>query len=322
MVLDYKNFYQALELPRQATELEIRRAFRVLARRYHPDVAGDSSEAEARFKEVSEAYEVLRDPDKRRKYDQFLEYCLRGEEVRWARRSRQGAGFEFRYGGGFRDWFDEFSPGPGPSHGTCSGEDVEAEIVVSTIEVIQGSVRPITLQRLRRCEGCGGSGRASGRLCDKCSGAGHISYLETYQVRIPPGVTEGQRLRIPGQGEPPLGAGRPGDLYLRICYAQNPNVRIEGQDVASDLNVAPWEAVLGANISVTVFDEEMQVRIPPGSQTGQRLRLRGHGLRNKNGGKGDYYFVLRVQVPLFTSPRERSLWEQLAAESTFQPREE
>src|SRR5438045_3751943 len=245
MAVEFKDYYQSLGVERTASEEEIRKAFRKLARQYHPDVAKDKKSAEEKFKEINEAYEVLGDPEKRKQYDALGANCKR--------------------------W--------------------------------------------------GGSGEVNNRLCAQCGGSGQTSKLENYQVKIPAGVREGQQLRLAGRGEAGVGRGPAGDLFLRVRFAKHPDYRIEGDDLYCDLDLAPWEAVLGTHLSVPTLGGQVRIKIPPGAQNGQKMRVRGRGLPLRGGGSGDLYVVLHVQVPKRVGDRERALWEQLARESAFNPRD-
>jgi curved DNA-binding protein len=351
MPIEYKDYYEMLGVPRTATADEIRKAFRKLARQYHPDVAKDKKTAEAKFKEINEAYEVLGDPEKRKKYDSLGANWKQGAEFRpppgyqWRTTggfpgsggfAGQGGDFEFRFGGtGFSDFFEQLfgQMGRGRAAGFSGGqpftaeefaergEDVESDIMVSLHEALHGSVRSITLQRASICDRCFGTGRVNGKRCDRCGGNGQVLTTETYKVKIPAGVREGQKLRLAGRGESGAGrGGAPGDLYLRVRFEKHPEFRVEEENLFAEVEVAPWEAVLGATISVPTLEGKVTIKVPPGSQNGQRLRVRGHGLPTSGGGRGDLFVVIRIQVPEKTSDRERSLWEQLARESNFKPR--
>jgi DnaJ-class molecular chaperone len=193
--------------------------------------------------------------------------------------------------------------------------------MVTLEEALNGSIRPISLRRNVTCERCGGSGEIKNRVCPQCEGSGQASRIENYQVKIPAGVREGQRLRLAGRGEAGVGHGPAGDLFLRVRFAKHPDYRVEGNDLYCDLDVTPWEAVLGTKVSVPTLGGSVSIKIPPGSQNTQKMRVRGHGLTLHDGGRGDLYVVLRVQVPARVTEREKALWEQLARESRFNPRD-
>ncbi|HEY0359147.1 MAG TPA: DnaJ C-terminal domain-containing protein [Mycobacteriales bacterium] len=319
-----RDFYRDLELGRDAGQDDIQRQYRKLARQYHPDVNKDPG-AEERFKDISEAYDVLSDPETRRRYDAFgADFRQVPEGVdpdTWARaragqragagagRPRGGGGFGgdggFTYttggedidleelfggmfGGGFGGGRARRSRGPIP------GADQEAEIVLSVEDAYRGGRRTLTL-----------------------SGPDGPRSLE---VNIPAGVTDGQRIRLSGQGGQGSDGAPAGDLYLRVRIADHPRYRVEGRDVYVDLPVAPWEAVLGAKVPVQTPGGEAKVTVPAGTSSGRRLRLRGRGLPNPKGKPGDLYAEVRIVVPEHLSDDERRRWEELARESDFDPR--
>jgi curved DNA-binding protein len=332
MPVEFKDYYKILGVGRTASHDDIRKAFRKLARQYHPDVAKDKRRAEEKFKEINEAYEVLGDADKRKKYDE-----LGADWKDGGLRSQPGAGQSFRThswrggpgaenfefdGTGFSDFFEQvFGRRHAPAEPESEkGQDVEGIIMVTLEEAMRGAVRPISLRRNTLCAACGGAGLKGRLACPACGGAGQVSTTSNYKVKIPAGVRDGQRLRVSGQGEPGLGGGPPGDLYLRVRMASHPDFRVEGGDLYYELDLAPWEAALGASVSVPTLSGPVSIKIPPGTQNGQRLRVRGRGLPGRDSKPGDLYVVARIQMPPDISDREKSLWEQLARESHFHPR--
>lgn len=186
---------------------------------------------------------------------------------------------------------------------------------------MRGSVRSVQLRRAVTCENCGGTGEKNGRVCPVCGGSGQTFKTETYQVKIPPGVMAGQRLRVAGRGEAGMHGGAAGDLFLRVHLARHPDFEVDEHNLIYEAEVAPWEAVLGANISVPTLDGKVNIKVPPGTQNGQKLRVRGRGLPQKNGPAGDLIVVIRIEVPEKISEQERKLWTQLADGSSFRPRE-
>jgi curved DNA-binding protein len=303
------DFYEVLGVPKTATQEEIQRAYRRLARTYHPDMNSDPG-AEDRFKEISEAYDVLSDPDTRRRYDAF------GSDFRqvppdvdpqeWARARagrRPGAGGPaggrapgdgaWYSAGGDVDLEDLFGGVFGRGRrgwGPVAGADQEAELVLPIAEAYRGGRRRITLD-----------GRG-------------------YEVNIPAGVTDGQRIRLAGQGGRGGDGAAPGDLYLVVRLAPHPRYRVEGRDISVDLPLAPWEAALGASVAIDTPGGETKVTVPPGTSTGRRLRLRGRGMPNPRGAPGDLYAEAKIMVPPLVTAAERRLFEQLAGVSTFDPR--
>lgn len=350
MPVKYKDYYEILGVPRSANEAEIKRAFRKLAREYHPDVAKNKKHAEERFKEINEAYEVLGDPARRRKYDELGPGWSSGADFRpppgWhsapggrgsdRTRGRPGEEFDFQFGGtGFSDFFEQFFGGlggRGARFGTSSpfeettgtkerGRDVQGDIMVTLEEAMRGSVRSVSVRYGVPCDACRGSGVRGRKSCPDCGGTGQTARTETYQVKIPAGIGDGQRLRVPGRGEPGPGGGSAGDLFLRVRFAKHPDYEVEGHHLLYEARLAPWEAVLGAEIQVPTLTGPVSIRIPAGTQSGQKLRLRKRGLPNREGGAGDLIVLAQIEVPGHVSEAERLLWEQLARESRFQPRQ-
>jgi curved DNA-binding protein len=325
MPVEFKDYYATLGVTRAATEDEIKKAFRSLARRYHPDVAKDKKTAEEKFKEINEANEVLSDPVKRKKYDDLGARWQEdgqtesppGFQGRGARSAAGGPAPEFHFTGtGFSDFFEQFFGG-GSRYGFESGgrdfdtesraevrrgADVEGEILVTLAEVMQGTLRGISL-----------------RTVDPRTGQAET---HSFQVRIPSGAMEGRRIRVPGKGEPGVGGAPAGDLYLRVRHAAHPDFRVRGADLYSDVDLAPWEAVLGTTIVARSFEGPIKVRIPPATNPGAQLRVRGHGLPKGRGGeRGDLYIVATIQVPPQLTEKEKSLWEELGRTSRFNPRQ-
>ena len=345
MAVEYKDYYKILGVSKTASEDEIRKAFRKLARQYHPDVAGNKAGAEDKFKEINEAYEVLSDPEKRRKYDHLGPgWNQAGGGFRpppgWGgagggKARGRAAGmpdFEFE-GTGFSDFFEQLfgRQGMGGARGgrggafteqdfAQPGDDVEADMMVTLEEAAKGGVRSISLRRMAPCPKCRGAGNVNGSTCPECRGAGSIERTDTHKVKIPAGIREGQSLRIAGQGEPGSGGAPAGDLYLRVRFAKHPDFRVVGSDLHYDLDLAPWEAALGTSVTVPTLDGDLSIKIPAGTSTGAKLRVRGRGLKGKDVA-GDLIVNTRIQIPKTLSPAERGLWEQLSRESQFNPRD-
>jgi curved DNA-binding protein len=340
MPVEFKDYYKVLGVERTASSDDIRKAFRKLARTYHPDVAKDKKSAEEKFKEINEANEVLSDPEKRKKYDELGADWKNGgahpgsggqayRSHTWRSGDPAGAeGFEFG-GTGFSDFFEQFFGGGGGGDRfrgfqqepeTEKGQDVEAVLMVTLEEAMKGAIRPITLRRNTECPVCHGTGRKGRQVCENCFGTGQVTKTENYKVKIPAGVRDGQRLRLTGQGEPGSGGGPRGDLYLRVRMAGHPDFRVEGGDLYHDLDLAPWEAALGEKVSVPLLSGSLSIKIPAGTQNGQRLRIKGRGLPGREGEAGDLYVVARIQMPKEINAAEKELWEKLARESHFNPR--
>ncbi len=344
MPVKYKDYYQTLGVGRQASEEEIKKAFRKLARQHHPDVAKNKKQAEEKFKEINEAYEVLGDLAKRKRYDELGSNWDSGAEFRpppgwesprggfrsWGQGGQEG---EFHFGGtGFSDFFEQLFGAARRAQAARRGgrtdeglepergPDIEGDLLVTLEEAMNGAVRSVSVRHTAVCPHCGGSGLKGRRSCPECGGSGHVAKTDTCQVKVPAGVTEGQRLRVAGRGEPGTDGGGAGDLYLRVRLAKHPDFEVEDHTLIHEASLAPWEAVLGAKIDVPTLTGHVNIRIPPGTQNGQKLRVRGRGLPQAGGAGGDLIVVTRVEVPSHLSDAERKLWEQLARESAFKPR--
>lgn len=320
MTTEFKDYYATLGVSRKASEADIKNAFRALARQYHPDVAKDKTNADRKFKEINEANEVLSDPEKRRKYDAL------GTD--WNRPGRpaappqpgfhqhSGPGRDFHFEGtGFSDFFEQFFGSRGrPSGGfgrTTSGDDrdapyqqrgqdVEGDILVTLDEVLRGSSRTIHVART-----------------DPRTGQ---SSRQTLVVNLPPGVREAQLIRLAGKGQEGVGGGESGHLYLRVILAKHPEFRVRGVDLYHDLDLAPWEAVLGASVRVPALGGAVTLKIPPGTTAAREFRLRGLGLPMGDGTRGDLFVQVTIQVPANLTPEQKDRWEKLAAVSTYDPR--
>lgn len=335
MSVQFKDYYGVLGVSRSASAEEIKKSFRKLARQYHPDVAKNTKGAEDRFKEINEAYEVLGDPEKRKKYDQLGASWRQGEDFRpppgWeGAKGFSGDGFQFEVGGtGFSDFFEQIFGGAGGFRGqpgfrtenySEAGQNLEADLMVTLEEAMKGAVRPVSLKRGVICPECGGTGVKNQRVCEACGGQGQQSKVSKYQVKIPAGVSEGQRLRVAGQGEAGSRGGKAGDLFLRVRFAKHPDFRVENGNLYYECDLAPWEAVLGTNVSIPTLQGRVNIKIPPGTQDGQQLRVRGRGLARGEGTPGDLFVVARIALPTQITEEEQKLWTQLAQTSNFRPR--
>ena len=314
MAVEFRDYYETLGVAKTATADEIKSAFRKLARKHHPDVAKDKKAAEEKFKQINEAYEVLSDSDKRRKYDELGANWDRPGGFQpppnWGGGGQRrgpspfgggnGGGVEFEFGGtGFSDFFEAFFGGGrgrsafggmGPqAAGAERGNDVEADIMVPLEEALKGATRQVSLRR------------------------GESSKVETYQVKIPRGVREGQRIRLAGQGEAGERGGQSGDLFLRVRLARHPEFSVDGNDLVHEVKLAPAQAVLGAELRVPTLEGEAKLKIPAGTQGGQKFRLRGCGLPGVSGTRGDLYVAVQIQLPKELTERERELWTELAS---------
>jgi curved DNA-binding protein len=308
--MEYKDYYAILGVGRKATQDEIKRAYRKLARKYHPDVSKEA-DAEQKFKDLGEAYEVLKDPEKRVAYDQLGSNWNSQQGFRpppdW------GAGFEFHGAPGgsgrqsdFSDFFESLF-GQARSQGGRSrgfhlqGEDHHAKILVDLEDSYHGVSRSISLQM------------------PEVTPDGHVeSRSRTLKVRIPKGVRQGQQIRLSGQGAKGTGGGKAGDLYLEIEFNPHRFYRVEGADVYIELPVAPWEAALGATVNVPTPSGAIDLKIPPDSRAGKKLRLKGRGIPSKT--PGDLFVVLQIALPPANDDKSRELYERMREEIRFNPR--
>jgi curved DNA-binding protein len=298
--MKYKDYYKILGVARGASEDEIKKAYRKLARKYHPDVSKEAN-AKEKFQEVAEAYETLRDKEKRAAYDSLGSHRP-GQDFRpppdWFERFGAGQAEDLR-GVDLSDLFESMgifgrAQGRGFRSGGRSvqfpGEDYEVAVRLPLEEAFRGAERELQI----------GS--------------------RTIRTRIPRGATDGQRLRLRGKGGPGVNGGPPGDLYLHIALDPHPLYRVSGHDLDIEVPVAPWEAALGAEIEIPTLEGSVSMKVPPGSKGGQKFRLAGKGLPRPNGGAGDLYAVLNIAVPGTLSEREKKLYEELREASRFNPR--
>ncbi len=309
--MQYKDYYQTLGVSKTATSDEIRKAFRKLARVHHPDVSKDKKGAETKFKEINEAYEVLGDPEKRRQYDELGANWQGGAGFPpppGRSRGQAAGGHPFaggHFGGtGFSDFFEQFfgaaTQGGGGRRGDpfagmggmppeeMAGMDIEADLLVTIEEALHGAKKKISFRREDSTK------------------------VETFEVRIPKGVRSGQRIRLAGQGESAGPRGRAGDLFLRVKFAQHPDYRIDGADLIHDVELPVTTAVLGSDLEVPTPDGSVRLKIPPGTQPGRKMRLKGRGLPTGPSSRGDFYVKIDVLLPENLTEEKRELWEKLA----------
>lgn len=312
--MDFKDYYKVLGLEPGADDKAVKAAYRKLARKYHPDVSKEK-DAENQFKEVAEAYEVLKSAEKRAEYDELRKYAQQGRPFEpppgW--QPRGNAGFADEMGGG-RDYSDFFeslfgaagrTQGPGRSSGR-RGQDVEMELPILLEETLADEAKKIAFQLPQYS--------ADGRPLEPIS--------KTLNVKIPAGVSDGERIRLKGQGAPGLGGAANGDLYLIIRLVPHPLFDVEAHNLILTVPLAPWEAALGSKVTVPTLDGKIHLSIPANSQSGQRLRIKGKGLMNKQGERGDLYALFKIVIPAQADEPTRALWAQLAEQAAFDPRAE
>jgi len=312
--MDFKDYYKVLGVERSAGDDEIKKAFRKLARKHHPDV-NKAAGAAARMQDLNEAYDVLRDPQKRAAYDQVGQGRQGGQEFHpppgW------DAGFEFSGGPqgaadftGHSDFFESLfgAAGRGGAHRggpamRSRGQDHHAKVVIPLEDAFRGTTRTLTLHS------------------PELTASGHVKLRERQlSVNIPKGIRAGQQIRLAGQGTPGLGGEPAGDLYLEVQFEPHPRYRVDGRDLYVTLPVAPWEAALGAAVPVLTPDGRLEMNVPAGSQTGRKLRLKGRGIPGSP--PGDLYVVLEVVLPPAQSDQARALYRQMATDLAFDPRQD
>ena len=316
--MDFKDYYKILGVEPTADEKTIKTAYRKLARKYHPDVSKEPG-AEDKFKEASEAYEALSDPEKRAEYDEIRKYGSQGRfqpPPGWQGRGGAGAGAGQGYGAGdfengdFSDFFSSIFGNRGGQQGGRAqspgrrGQDVEMELAVFLEETLSTESKQISFKVPQH----------------SANGQRMADITKTLNVKIPAGVTDGERIRLKGQGAPGVAGGEKGDLYLIIRLAPHPMFDVEGHDLIITVPIAPWEAALGTKVAVPTLTGKINLTIRPDSQNGQRLRVKGNGLLNKQGQRGDLYAQLKIVMPKSTDEATKALWEKLAEQAAFDPR--
>jgi DnaJ-class molecular chaperone len=335
MAVKFKDYYEVLGTSKTATEDDIRKAYRTLARKYHPDVNPGDKSAEERFKEINEAYEVLSDPEKRKRYDQLEPNWKSGSDFTpppgWQSANVGFDGFGDGFGtsrgsSGFSDFFESLFGGRRGARAGAGfrmrGEDVDAEIALPLEEAHHGVTRSVSLQLNEPCPNCGGSGSKDGKSCPTCRGSGLIRRQRSFDVTIPAGVRDGSAIRLAGKGEQGANGAPAGDLFLHVRIEPHRLFDIVGEDdVQVEVPIAPWEAALGARIRVPTLDGDVEMKIPAGTQGGKRLRLRGQGLNKRDDGRGDEYVKVKIVIPPKLTAKEKQLFEKLAVESRFDARD-
>ena len=334
MPLNYKNYYEVLGVPKDAAEKDIKSAYRRLARKWHPDANPTNQKAaEEKFKEIAEAYEVLGDSDKRKKYDvlgsDWQRAAREAEQQRSYRSAQQeysnfngaGAGAPGAGPSGFSDFFDMFFSGigkrggaPGASSFSQKGQDLETTIDLTLSEAYNGGKKSVSLQLDDVCTRCGGTGTDRNRICPQCHGTGRTLETKKFDVTIPRGVREGQRIRLAGQGGSGVSGGTGGDLFLVVQLRDDEKYERKGDDLYVDLPVSIYDLVLGGDVRVPTMTGDVTMTIPAGTQSNKLLRLGGKGMpKLKDAGYGDEYVKLVAQLPDKLTDKETKLFKELAA---------
>jgi DnaJ-class molecular chaperone len=334
--VNYRDYYQILGIPKNAPEKDVKSAYRKLARKWHPDAnPSNQKEAEEKFKEIQEAYEVLGDPEKRRKYDALgsdWQQAARQAEQQRRYRNAQSETFNFNFGdfggapgagggpSGFSDFFDMFFSGIGrrstsqTSGFAQRGQDLETTIDLTLRDVYDGGKKSVSLQLEDVCPRCRGTGTERGGLCQNCHGTGRILTNKKFEVTIPKGIGQGQRIRLAGQGGRGVGGGPNGDLYLIVNLLEDPTYKRKGDDLFVDLPVSIYDLVLGGEVKVPTMAGHVSMTVPAGTQSNRLLRLSGKGMpKVRDGGCGDLYVRLIGQLPTDLSDKERKLFKELSA---------
>lgn len=309
--MDFKDYYKILGVDPTADEKAIKAAYRKLARKYHPDVSKEAG-AEDKFKEAGEAYDVLGDAEKRAEYDEIRKYGQQGRPFQtppgW--QSRTGAG-AYESNADFSEFFSSIFGGRGQGAGggrartqSRKGQDVEMDLAIFLEETLSTESKQVSFKVPQY----------------NAAGQRTADITKTLNVKIPVGVVDGERIRLKGQGAPGVAGGENGDLYLTIRLAPHPRFEIEGHDLVISVPLAPWEAVLGTKVAVPTLTGKINLTIRPDSQNGQRLRVKGNGLQNKHGGRGDLLAQIKIVMPKTSDDATRALWKALADKAGFDPR--
>jgi len=326
MSVPFQDYYEILGVARGADAKEIKARYRKLARQYHPDLqTGDKKkEAEEKFKRINEAYEVLSDPEKRAKYDRLGANWRMGQDFEPPPDMGDVHFYTHAEGfpGGFSDFFETLFGGGGfaregftgrrRTRGPMPGEDRETEIALTLEEAYRGGEKTVQLAAGAVCSVCGGTGRARERFCAACGGTGVNRKETTLTIKIPPGVREGSRIRLRGQGGEGVAGGRRGDLYLTVRLAPHPTFALSGSDLETEVVLRPEQAALGDRVPVPTLDGEVFMKVPAGVHAGTRLRLKGKGWPD-GAGRGDEYVKVIIDLPGPLSENEINLYRQLAA---------
>ncbi len=326
MAVHYQDYYKILGVKRNASEKEIKSAYRKLARKWHPDLhtGKKKNEAEEKIKKINEAYEVLSDPKKREKYDRLGSNWREGDNFQ-APPDMDGVHFytssDFDIGdlGGFSDFFETLFGSrqagsrrqAGAYNAPLRGQDIESDIELTLEEAYKGVTRAIRLSLSSVCPECHGRGMINRNFCSRCGGTGNIPEEKSLEVKVPAGIYEGNRIRLKGQGGEGIAGGQKGDLYLKVHILPHPVFTVKGRDIENEIILRPEQAVIGDKVTVPTLDNNVVMTVPSGSHTGQKLRLKGKGLPLKEGGRGDQYVRLKIDIPGDLSEEEKKLYRRL-----------
>ncbi len=327
MAVKYQDYYEVLGVGRDASAKDIKAAYRKLARKWHPDLhtgKKKKDEAEEKFKQINEAYEVLSNPENRSKYDRLGKNWRNGDNFTPPPEWGEGVHY-YRNGdgdlGGFSDFFETFFGAggrrtAGQAQGgfdsrPIRGQDIDSEIEITLEEAYHGGTRSISLSSNKTCPECQGQGIVDRRFCSRCGGTGNIPERKNLEVKIPSGVGEGSVIRLKNQGGEGYAGGSRGDLHLKVRISPHPIFTLKGHDLESEVALRPEQAVIGDKVSAVTIDGNVNVTIPAGSHSGQKMRLKGKGMPKKGGGRGDQYLLLKIDIPQDLGEEEKHLYASL-----------
>ena len=329
--MEFQDYYEILGIPRDASPEAVKKAYRGLALKWHPDrhQGAQRDAAEERFKRIAEAHEVLSDPEKRARYDRFGENWKHGQEFTPPDGSRTMSREEFEQAfgktGGFSDFFarmfgeqfrHDFQAGEGRQRHAryrYRGADVRAELRLTVGDLIRGGKHGFVLPAIASCPNCAGVGVVAEHVCPTCAGVGQVRTQKEVELTLPANARNGMVLRLAGLGEPGHEGGQPGDLHLTLGIESDATYRVSGNDVETDVEVTPWDAVFGTRLEVRTVVASAVARIPPDTPAGRKLRLRGQGLDDGRGGRGDFTLVVRLALPGALNARQRELLREMQA---------
>lgn len=329
MAVQFQDYYEILGVKRDADDKAIKAAYRKLARKWHPDLhrGKKQEEAEEKFKQINEAYEVLSDSEKRSKYDRLGANWRAGDNFDAPPdmdgvHFYTGSNFNPEDLGGFSDFFATLfgqSRGRQPftgRHGgyeeaSRRGQDIESSMELSLEDLYNGGTKSLRLSTSVLCSNCQGIGITGRSICTRCGGTGGVPEQKTLEVKIPSGIGEGSRIRLKGQGGEGFGGGARGDLYLKVHVLPHPAFSLQGSDLETEIVIRPEQAVLGDKVQVPTLEKTLMVNVPPGSHNGQRLRLKGRGMPTRDGQKGDLYARLKIDIPREMSEEEKDLYNKI-----------
>ena len=317
-----KDYYKLLGIARNATEKEIKQAYRRLARKYHPDINPGDKSSEEKFKKINEAYEVLSNNDKRQKYDRFGDQWQYADQFAKAEEGHTGQAFGNRqrayqfnnFSDLFGDLFGNSNSGFRATGPPQRGQDIYSPIELTLEEAYQGKTRILQLQELALCTACGGTGKVGKRTCSICRGSGKIDNLKRLEVKIPPGVKDGSKIRIAGKGQDSPSGGPKGDLYLTVKIQRHSFLERKGNDLYAEIPLPLTVAILGGEVEVPSVDGNLVLKIPQETQNGKIFRLEGKGMPHLGTSRhGSLFAKIKVILPTNLTNEEKQLFKQLQA---------